>query len=293
VFQGVPYNVNLGSSNKLCPRCIIRFFNQFLTSPFIPDGSKISRSVNVMGKMEFKDGNCFIWDPKELNLTRKYGRETYLDVEIEGGMDGDLPLQREDNGLHSLGLIPLVFIKDGDVIWICKEVHMGEWSLSTETDGMLGSETLYHHNIYHKIKVRMIMKHITFKLAEQAQQEVSRRSAQRALADLHNARNIINPHIGERVNISGHLPRVTSTLGNHDFSTPYYDRDGRILVNCSCGYQRRMHIPRNGLITHQGLMVVVPEFMSVPGSHCTYDLGDHHITIRSSVNRREDLADLR
>ena len=300
-FRGVPYRMTMGGIKKdWCGSCMIKFIKSFISLEFIPVGSKITRKIRHMtGSIEFKNNMLFVWNPKKVVLTREDGHYMTLELEIEGDVRGNMPY---DTNMFNM------MIKDGNVIWIAKECNLSEASMSSWVrDRMLGSMDLYedmHPRVHNGIELKLTIQHINFKLEDQAQQEVQRRRVQRDVESLNEVRrryseaqsslnDLVAAHRGERVNINTHLPRVTSTRGNHDLATPYYDRDGRILVQCSCGYQRRMHIPRNGLLHHQQLTFSVPDYLSVPGSYCSYEMGDHVVTIRSSINRNEDLADLR
>ena len=87
------------------------------------------RQHMVLGRMELKGEDLFIWDPESIELKRIYGRQTSLDINIKGEIEGF-------NNTFVGRRITKMFIKDGDTVWIGRHCQVIQYSSAHHTDSM-------------------------------------------------------------------------------------------------------------------------------------------------------------
>ncbi len=77
----------------------------------------------VLGRIELRGEDLFIWDPESIELKRIYGRQTSLDINIKGEIEGF-------NNTFVGRRITKMFIKDGDTVWIGRHCQIIAYSSS-------------------------------------------------------------------------------------------------------------------------------------------------------------------
>jgi len=276
----------------LCSECMIRFMN-------IPNNYPVSirRSVRgLMGDIEFKGNDCFIWDPRRIVLTREDGRMTTIDIETEGDVRGNFPVHR--GASPHMRLIKNMFIKDGNIIWIAKQCNVMEVSIDTSIDHHVFSYdlSLPVRTGPNKVRLKIYVESVEFKTEEQVRREREARHIHELEAREIQARVAMGEPIypGQRVEMGsdGFVYPVGSFRDR--MAQPYYDADDRLFIWCTCGWQKKVYAIAGDTITHGQSTVVIPRMSE--GDTAMYDFGaGHRLTIIRSLRppNQPELEDLR
>lgn len=223
------------------------------------------------GRIEFKDNNCFIWDPMNITIRRNRGTGNSFVELIIDGIDRDY-----HSFLHAHNSINRAFIYDRDIILILHGAKLQ--GVRDAYAGIFGPFDIPSR--------RVELNFLCTKLETRAVE------AERARSALANRRitGITVPILDEGRDMLHHQLYTTSNdrIGivldeNDGIWQPrqYDDVDDRILCWCSCGWEKKVPASQH-TVTHDEIRVTITDALYRPGSWTKHVFTGHTVTLQSS-----------